>query len=106
MTAISGAWDVTLKTPIGTLVATYRFSERDGILRGDASDKTESVPLEGLQAEIGNDDPERVRWRQHVAKPMRLDLDFEVTIVGDTMTGFARAGKLPRTPVNGQRVAS
>lgn len=106
MTAISGAWDVTLKTPIGTLVATYRFSERDGILHGEASDKTESVPLEGLQAESGSDGSERIRWRQHVAKPMRLDLDFEVTIVGDTMTGFARAGKLPRTPVNGQRVAS
>ncbi len=49
---------------------------------------------------------EQVRWRQRVTKPMRLNLDFEVTISGDTLTGVSRAGRLPRTQVTGTRIAS
>lgn len=46
-----------------------------------------------------------MRWRQRVSKPMRLNLDFDVTIAGDEMTGVSRAGRLPRTQVTGTRIA-
>lgn len=46
---------------------------------------------------------EHVTWRQSVTKPMRLNLVFDVTVVGDTLSGHSRAGNLPRTQVNGRR---
>ena len=42
-------------------------------------------------------------WRQSVTRPIRLDLDFDVTARGDQLTGHSRAGRLPRTQVTGHR---
>ena len=37
MHLIVGTWDVSLKTPIGTLSAVYVFTDDDGVLAGTAS---------------------------------------------------------------------
>jgi len=37
---------------------------------------------------------------------MRLNLDFDVAVDGETLTGHSRAGRLPRTTVTGTRRAS
>jgi hypothetical protein len=34
---------------------------------------------------------------------MRLNLTFEVVVNGDVMTGYSRAGRLPRSEVTGSR---
>jgi hypothetical protein len=39
-----------------------------------------------------------------MTKPVRLELTYDVTVDGDTMSGQARAGRLLRSKVNGQRV--
>jgi hypothetical protein len=98
MHPILGTWDVNLKTPIGTLSAVYVFTEPGGVLAGTASTKSETVPL----AAIVCDGP-RVTWRQSVTRPMRLNLDFDVVMDGQTLTGHSRAGRLPRTTVTGTR---
>ena len=98
MPPILGTWDVDLKTPIGTLSAVYVFTDADGVLAGTASTKSETVPL----AAIVCDGP-RVTWRQSVTRPMRLNLDFDVVVDGQTLTGHSRAGRLPRTMVTGAR---
>jgi hypothetical protein len=95
---ILGTWDVDLKTPIGMLSAVYVFTDADGVLAGTASTKSETVPL----AAIVCDGP-RVTWRQSVTRPMRLNLDFDVVVDGQTLTGHSRAGRLPRTMVTGTR---
>ncbi len=100
MHPILGTWDVSLKTPIGTLSAVYVFTETGGVLAGTASTKSETVPL----AAIVCDGP-RVTWRQSVTRPMRLNLDFDVVVDGQTLTGHSRAGRLPRTTVTGIRHA-
>ena len=100
MHPILGTWDVSLKTPIGTLSAVYVFTETGGVLAGTASTKSETVPL----AAIVCDGP-RVTWRQSVTRPMRLNLDFDVVVDGQTLTGHSRAGHLPRTTVTGTRRA-
>jgi hypothetical protein len=38
-----------------------------------------------------------------MTEPLRLTLTFEVTIEGDSMTGTARAGRLPSSTVRGRR---
>ncbi len=96
--SIIGDWDVTIKTPIGSLGVVYAFTKQDGTLAGTATAKGEAVPLHDIVV-----DGQRITWRQSVTKPMRLNLDFEVTVDGDRMTGHSRAGRLPRSAVTGER---
>ena len=98
MHPIIGTWDVSLKTPIGTIGAVYVFSDADGVLVGTASTTSESVPLAALTT-----DGPRVTWRQSVTRPMRLNLGFDVVVDGETLRGHSRAGHQPRTAVTGTR---
>ncbi|GAA2177750.1 hypothetical protein GCM10009847_05080 [Leucobacter tardus] len=95
-----------MKTPIGTISALYTFTRDANGIQGEAQSKAETVPLEEVTVEQTDDSGERARWRQRVTKPMRLNLDFDVIIIGDTMTGASRAGRLPQTQVTGNRVVS
>jgi hypothetical protein len=95
---VVGDWDVTIKTPIGSLAVIYTFTEQDGTVAGIATAKDEKVPLQGIVV-----DGQRVTWRQSVTKPMRLNLDFDVVVDGDRLTGHSRAGRLPRSAVTGRR---
>ena len=101
MHSILGTWDVTVKTPIGTLDAAYVFTDAGGVLAGTASSTSETVPLAAIAC-----DGSRVTWRQSVTRPLRLQLDFDMVVDGETMTGHSRAGRLPRTTVTGIRRAS
>ena len=101
MHPILGTWDVSLKTPIGTLRAVYVFSDTGGVLAGTATTPSETVPLAAIVC-----DGRRVTWRQSVTRPMRLNLDFDVVVDGETLTGHSRAGRLPRTTVTGTRRAN
>jgi hypothetical protein len=92
---LTGVWDVTIKTPIGSLAVVYHFTDA---LTGTATSKNETVPLHDI-AVAG----QRVTWRQSVTKPMRLNLEFDVTIDEDHLSGHSRAGRLPRSAVTGTR---
>ena len=95
---ILGDWDVTIKTPIGSLAVAYTFTDDDGSVAGTATGKGETVPLRDV-----NVAGQRVTWRQSVTKPMRLNLDFDVEVDGDRLTGHSKAGRLPRSAVTGVR---
>ncbi|MFC7673641.1 hypothetical protein ACFQWH_11200 [Mycolicibacterium sp. GCM10028919] len=95
---VVGEWDVTIKTPVGSLHVVYHFDERDGVVTGTATGTSETVPLTDVVVEGS-----RVRWRQTVTKPMRLKLQFDVEVDGDRLTGHSRAGRLPRSAVAGVR---
>jgi hypothetical protein len=95
---LEGTWDVIIKTPIGSLAVVYEFTESVGALAGSATLKDERTPLQDLAIEGA-----RVQWRQSVTKPLRLNLDFDVFVAGDRMTGHSRAGRLPRSSVTGVR---
>jgi hypothetical protein len=95
---ITGDWDVTIKTPIGSLAVAYTFTDRDGTITGSATGKGETVSLRDVFV-----DGQRVTWRQSVTKPMRLNLEFDVVIDGDRLSGHSRAGRLPRSAVTGVR---
>lgn len=96
--SIAGDWDVTIKTPVGSLAVVYTFIEHDGTLTGTAAGKDETVPLHDIVF-----DGQRVTWSQSVRKPMRLNLRFDVTVDGDRLTGHSRAGRLPKSAVTGER---
>lgn len=97
-----GDWDVTIKTPIGSLAVGYSFIERNGTVAGTATGIGETVPLRDIT--VANDaGRQRVTWRQSVTKPMRLNLEFDVVVDGDRLTGHSKAGRLPRSVVTGVR---
>jgi hypothetical protein len=48
-------------------------------------------------------DSDQLTWKQAVTKPMRLNLTFTVTLADDTLTGTAKAERLPAAKVTGQR---
>jgi hypothetical protein len=95
---LEGTWDVTIKTPIGSLAVVYVIDESDGAPTGSATLHGETVPLRELAT-----DGSRATWKQAVTKPLRLNLDFDVVVEGDVMTGHSRAGRLPRSAVTGVR---
>jgi hypothetical protein len=94
---LQGRWDVRIKTPIGSLQVDYEFAD-DGT--ATATLKGETVRLDDLVV-----DGPRATWRQSVTRPMRLNLEFDVTVDGDVLTGHSRAGRLPRSAVTGRRRA-
>lgn len=94
---ITGVWDLTIKTPIGSLAVVYLFAD-DNRITGTATGKGETVPLRDIVVA-----GQRITWRQSVTKPMRLNLEFDVVVDGDRMTGHSKAGRLPRSAVTGVR---
>jgi hypothetical protein len=104
MKVLDGIWDVTIKTPIGSLAVIYTFTESDGAPSGSATLRGDTVPLRELAVTaLETDDGCHAVWKQAVTKPMRLNLDFDVVIDGDAMAGHSRAGRLPRSAVTGIR---
>jgi hypothetical protein len=93
-----GEWDVAIKTPIGSLQVLYTFTNDSGTITGTAAGKGETVALRDITVAA-----QRVTWRQSVTKPMRLNLEFDVVVDGDTLTGHSKAGRLPRSAVTGVR---
>ena len=49
---IVGDWDVTIKTPVGSLQVVYSFAERDGVLTGSAAGKHETVELTDIVVDV------------------------------------------------------
>jgi hypothetical protein len=100
MNSIAGTWDVTMRTPIGTVRAVMIFTDDDGTLTGLAEGKSEQTPLRDLRLEVG-ETQDHVTWAQTITKPMRLELLFDVTVHGGRMSGYSRAGRLPQSAVSG-----
>lgn len=104
MTTLPGRWALTMTTPIGRIQAEAHFTVGDNGITGSAEGKGETVELRAIQTDPVENGMERVTWSQSITKPMRLNLDFDVTIEADEMRGFSRAGRLPRSAVSGKRM--
>lgn len=105
MDDIIGSWQLHMKTPVGTITADYTFTQTPDGISGMASGTGEETPLRDIAVEPA-DGGEHVTWRQSITRPLRLNLDFDITVTGDTLTGHSRAGRLPRSRVSGERRAA
>lgn len=105
MSTITGRWHLRMKTPIGTIEADYHFAEAAGGPTGTATGSGEEIVLREI-TRVEVDGGEQVTWRQSITKPLRLNLDFDVTVSGDHLSGYSRAGRLPCTQVRGERVGA
>lgn len=103
--SITGTWDTRMKTPIGSVEAVFTFTEIEGIVHGVAVSSGTDAPLRDIVI-TPSEDGDLVTWSQSVTKPMRLNLDFEVTVKGDSFSGFSKAGRLPKSRVEGVRAVT
>ncbi len=97
--SLTGTWNISISTPIGTQSVVLELTEHDGVIEGVAKGNAETTPLINPVLD-GN----RLIWKQSITKPMRLNLTFDVTIDGNTLVGTSRAGMLPPSKVTGTRV--
>jgi hypothetical protein len=96
--SVEGTWNLSVSTPIGKIKAVIELRERDDVLTGTAHGAGEDVLLKDVTL-----DGDRLRWKQAITKPVRLNLTFDVTVDGDTLHGTSRAGRLPASEVTGER---
>ena len=102
MNTFEGSWDVTIATPIGDIAVVFEITEQDGAIHGIARSDAETVDFVDVVAD-GN----RLTWSQKVTTPMRLELQFDVTVEGDTITGTSNpGGMMPASKVNGVRTSA
>lgn len=94
-----GEWDTTIVTPLGRLSVKLHITTLHGVIQGTAThaDEENSFINPLLTAKT-------LCWSQRVTKPMRLNLNFEVTVEGDHMIGIVKAGVLPASPLQGKRI--
>jgi putative intracellular protease/amidase len=97
--ALTGTWNISIATPIGTQSVVLELTEHDGVVEGIAKGNAETTPL--INPVL---DGHRLTWKQAITKPMRLNLAFDVTIDGNTLIGTSKAGMLPASKVTGTRV--
>ena len=105
MSTLPGSWSLTMRTPIGSIRAVLTFSAVGETLSGVAVGRWEQVDVRDVRS-VADGGVERVTWSQSITKPMRLDLDFDVVVTGDDMTGTSRAGRLPKSTVIGRRITA
>jgi transcriptional regulator GlxA family with amidase domain len=98
--SVTGTWELIISTPIGKQHVLLDLREEDGVIEGIARGEAEQTPL--IDPVL---DGNRLTWRQSITRPMRLNLKFEVTIDGDTLTGISKAGMLPASRVAGTRTS-
>ena len=98
--SLTGTWNMSISTPIGAQSAVLELTENDGVVSGVTKNGTETLPLINpvLQGT-------RLTWQLSITRPLRLNLIFDVTIDGDTLTGTSKAGILPPSRVTCTRVA-
>lgn len=99
-TPFDGTWAVKIATPIGQQDVVFEIASDGSGLHGTARRGDDVVDFIEPQIEDGH-----MTWRQAVKRPIRLNLSFDVTVDGDTMTGISRAGRLPSSEVHGTRVS-
>jgi hypothetical protein len=99
--SIAGTWNLVTETPVGKQTTVVELSESGNGLRGVARDRWHPDELELRDLRLDGD---RLSWAMSMTKPIRMELVFDLRVDGDTMSGQAKAGRLLRSKVTGERV--
>ncbi|KYG34414.1 DJ-1/PfpI family protein [Alkalihalobacillus trypoxylicola] len=87
---ILGDWEVFISTPVGKMQFIYTFINKEGVLTGTATDRTDITNVSILEDIHVNN--KNITWTQKVKKPMSLKLKFEVNKLENQLKGVAKAG--------------
>lgn len=98
----AGTWQLTIKTPVGSLPVELVVTDDRGSLVARAHGQGQDIPITDMVL-VQHPDGSHLTWTQSVTRPLRLTLQFDVLISDDTLEGAARAGRLPASHVTGTR---
>lgn len=101
MTNINGTWDIVIASPIGKQELSIDLTVDGTAVTGTGKNAAEVVELKDGQLT-----GDTVTFAADLKKPFPLTVVYELVFNGDEITGTAKAGKFPKSPVTGKRVAT
>ena len=100
MSNVSGAYDVTIKSPMGDQKSVFTVNAD-----GDSFTGNVAGALGSMDVEDGKVDGNTLSWKMQLKVPMPMSLDCTATVDGDSITGSVNAGAFGAMPMSGRRQA-
>jgi hypothetical protein len=92
-----GNWKVTINSPMGVQEGTLSVKTDGATFTGKFDGRM------GSQDISGSVDGDKLSWKTNITSPMPLELTFNVTVSGDSLSGAVQAGAFGSSPVSGVR---
>ncbi|MGH6956046.1 MAG: hypothetical protein ACREEW_05210 [Caulobacteraceae bacterium] len=92
-----GEWKTTINSPMGVQQGTLNIKTSGATFTGSM------VSAQGAQDISGKVDGSTLTWASKLTQPFPIDLEFTVTVNGDSMEGSVKAGAFGSSPLKGVR---
>ena len=92
-----GTWKVTINSPMGVQQGTLNVKTEGSTFTGTFEGQM------GKQDLTGTVDGDKLSWKTNITSPMPLELTFNLTVSGDSLSGSVQAGAFGSSPVSGVR---
>jgi hypothetical protein len=96
--SVDGNWNIVVSSPMGDQPTTLSLKAEGGALTGVQGAQGQTSPIAN-----GKVDGDKVTWSNSVTQPFPMTLDFDGTVVGDTLNGNVKAGSFGSFPFKGSR---
>ncbi len=100
MAAVDGAYDVTIKSPMGDQSAVLTVNSDGSSFSGNMAGGLGSMDITG-----GSVDGNMLSWKMDMTVPMPMSLDCKATVDGDMISGEVVAGAFGSMGLSGTRKA-
>jgi hypothetical protein len=100
MAAVDGAYDVTIKSPMGDQSAVLTVNSDGASFSGNMAGGLGSMDIAG-----GSVDGNTLSWKMDMTVPMPMSLDCTATVDGDSISGEVVAGAFGSMGLSGTRKA-
>ena len=92
-----GTWKTTINSPMGVQEGTLTVATSGATFTGSMQ------TAQGAQDVSGKVDGNTLTWGSKLTQPFPIDLEFTVTVNGDSMEGSVKAGAFGSSPLKGVR---
>jgi len=92
-----GTWKVTINSPMGVQQGTLTVATSGATFTGQFAGQ------QGTQDISGKVDGDKLSWSSKLTQPFPIDLEFNVTVSGNSMEGSVKAGAFGSSPLKGER---
>ncbi|NUR69266.1 MAG: hypothetical protein HOU81_00450 [Hamadaea sp.] len=99
--SIDGTWNVSMKTPMGTMQGELILVTSGATLTGSLTGPSGPEPL--VDGVVDGDD---LTWTIKLSKPMSMTIHYKVKIDGDSLNGTAKLGVFKPTSIVGTRAVA
>ena len=100
MAAVDGAYDVTVKSPMGDQSSVLTVNSDGDSFTGNMAGAMGSMDIEG-----GSVEGDTLKWKMDMTVPMPMTLECTATVDGDAISGEVVAGAFGSMGLSGTRKA-